>query len=102
MPSPPKPAPTMAMSTCLSAATGAGRLLVEPVVDPAVALHEQPQALRVHADLVAVRVDGDRRLVERRDHQDARRLRRAVGDLVRTGGAAREADGVAGLERGRL
>src|SRR5437764_485899 len=50
------------------------------------------------ADLVAVRVDGDRRLVLRRDHQHPDGLLGQVRDLVRAAGAGREADDVAGDE----
>src|SRR2546423_7370919 len=94
IPRPTKPAPMIAMST--SSGTEARRLLVEPVVDPAVSLHEQPVVAGEHAELVAVRVDRDGRLVERRDHQHAR----GTGHLVSALGPSWEADDVARLERG--
>src|SRR3954451_23027029 len=53
---------------------------------------------RPDADLVAVGVDGDRRLILGREHHDTDRLVAAVEHLVRARGPRREADDVAALE----
>src|SRR5437773_1940944 len=78
----------------------AGSALALPVVHRARAAGEQmvTHVPGPDAELVAVRVDRDRRLELRRDHQHARSLPASVGQLVRAAGADREADDVAARE----